>query len=203
MSLHLLGLNLDIHDSALNQSLARVKAWRIERAAHIAYELQRMGLPCLLADAQKLADSGLIARPHFARAMVAKGLVSTEKKAFRRYLRRISGLNSGWPDAIEVLAQIQSAGGVAVLAHPLRYGMSRTKLRRCIEELKEAGLSGLEVCCGTQSPSEVVELSHLAEEFELYGSIGSDFHSPGKPWADLGKITALPSRCEPVWTLWN
>jgi hypothetical protein len=39
----------------------------------------------------------------------------------------------------------------------------------------------------------------MAQEFQLYASRGSDFHSPDESHTDLGTLPDLPGRLTPVW----
>jgi predicted metal-dependent phosphoesterase TrpH len=89
-----------------------------------------------------------------------------------------------------------------VLAHPLKYKITQTKLRSLLVAFKDAGGSGMEVISGAQQPDQTRRLAALAQQFELYASVGSDFHQPGQPWAALGRVAALPENCAPIWSTW-
>ena len=94
---------------------------------------------------------------------------------------------------------IKDADGQAIIAHPARYRMTATKLRRLIAEFKEAGGVGIEVVSGRQHPEEVKTLARLSEQFEMFASCGSDFHTPDNSWVELGKLPPLPQNCTPIW----
>jgi hypothetical protein len=136
--------------------------------------------------------------------MVACGFVKDEKKAFQKYLGsdRIKAIGSMWPDLETTISWIIQAGGVAVLAHPLKYNFTRHKLQTLCEDFKQAGGRALEVVSGTQSDSSTVLLSRLCHDGDFLASCGLDFHKPGQCWAALGKFPALPSSCRPVWDNW-
>jgi hypothetical protein len=55
---------------------------------------------------------------------------------------------------------------------------------------------------GTQTPDLTRDLAALAVRHGLAASVGSDFHQPGQPWAQLGRVAALPAGCAPVWERW-
>ena len=95
--------------------------------------------------------------------------------------------------------QIRDAGGIAVIAHPWLYGLTRSKLRALLREFAAAGGRGIEVANGKQPVEQVAYLGKLCVEFGFLASCGSDFHTPDSPWTGLGKMTALPPDCEPVW----
>ena len=90
-----------------------------------------------------------------------------------------------------------------MLAHPSHYGLTWTRLRELVEDFRAAGGSGIEVISGRQDARLTARLAALAGDFELLASLGSDFHQPDRPWADLGRIPPLPPTCRPVWSLWE
>ena len=93
-------------------------------------------------------------------------------------------------------------GGVAVLAHPLQYKMTATRLRALLDDFKSAGGLALELVSGQQANGRTQYLLQLCQRYELYASCGSDFHRPGHSWSELG-VGQLPAQCRPVWTLWD
>ena len=56
----------------------------------------------------------------------------------------------------------------------------------------------MEVVSGRSNPDEVAVSAHLAQRFELMGSVGSDFHAPS-PYLQPGVETPLPSGIKAVW----
>lgn len=61
----------------------------------------------------------------------------------------------------------------------------------------------MEVVSGYQSREVSENLAQLSHKYGLQASCGSDFHAPGKSWANLGKIPSLPDNCNPVWARWT
>lgn len=199
---HVVGLAID--PVRLAGGLAAQQAARAARAQRIAERLQRAGAGEHLAAACALAGSDHPGRPHFARALVAAGVVRDEEHAFNRYLRQgqAAYVPTDWVGVSGAVAWIRAAGGVAVIAHPARYRLTRTRLRRLVAEFAAAGGQALEVKLPGQQPSQVEAMVRLADEFGLAGSVASDFHGPGSPWADLGAAGSLPPGARPVWELW-
>ena len=202
--IHIVGLNLDLANSALLQGVNRQSSARTQRAQKIAEKLQGFGFENCLEGAEKYTDGGQLGRPHFARYLVEIGAVTTVQQAFKRYLGagKAGDIKQQWAGLEEVIAWIRGAGGVAVLAHPTKYNMTRTKLSELLEEFVALGGEGVEVISGSQSPSVTQSMAALCQQFGLLASCGSDFHSPEQPWAALGKVPALPSNCQPVWSRW-
>jgi predicted metal-dependent phosphoesterase TrpH len=124
---------------------------------------------------------------------------------FKKFLvKNKPGHVSGqWANLNDVIEWIKAANGQAVIAHPARYKMSATKLRRLMEAFKEAGGVGIEVVSGSNRTNDRHNLAQYARRYELYASSGSDYHGPENPWIELGRLEALPSGCEPIWTLWE
>ena len=102
----------------------------------------------------------------------------------------------------EICEVIQSAGGVAVVAHPLKYGFSNNRLMKLLDAFCAVGGDGLEVISGNQNRDKTTHLARLARKFDFAASVGSDFHRPNTPWASIGRLPALPGICRPIWSDW-
>jgi len=64
--------------------------------------------------------------------------------------------------------------------------MSDATLQQLINEMKAAGLDGIEAIYCTYTPSEERQMKKLAAENDLLISGGSDFHGTTKPNLNLG-----------------
>lgn len=202
---HIVGLNFDPQALSLRGAVAQqldVRAWRAEE---IARKLLKLGMPNALAGAKKYAGNGVIGRPHFAQHLVAEGHVTSVNQAFQRYLGagKAGDVKNIWLSLDEVVQAITTAGGTAVLAHPIKYKLTGTKLRQLVEAFKEAGGTAIEVISGSQTANDTGNLAALSRRYELYASCGSDFHAPNSPWQELGAFGKLPSGCQPVWHSWQ
>jgi predicted metal-dependent phosphoesterase TrpH len=199
VTVHVVGLGLRLDDPELRAGLKRQDAARQERAAIIARRLEERGMPGALAGARGLAGVSQIGRPHFAAWLVDCGHVRDLNKAFDKYLGsgKIGDVKSCWPQLAEVVGWIVSAGGTAVLAHPLKYKLTRMKLNRLIVDFLAAGGGALEVFSGRQSPEQLADLCLLAKHYGMPVSAGSDFHAPWDRGPSLGFDTArLPDFVE-------
>lgn len=207
-TIHVLGYGFDPADKKFNQALAEVRDGRWQRAREIAAKLADKRMPGGLEGAlavQQAVGSDLDsppARPHFADWMVKAGHVRDRAEAFRRWLGagRLGDIKQHWPMLEVVVEQLRAAGGMAVLAHPWDYGFTRARIRRLLRDFATAGGRGMEVVNGRQAPDKVAILAQMSVEFGYLASCGSDFHHPDTPWRALGKMTALPAQCNPVWT---
>jgi hypothetical protein len=203
-NIHVVGLNLDLQDSGLTQAMEVQASARADRAQSIANILERKGFKGTLQGAQANAAGGTIGRPHFAQYLIDAGYVKNMKQAFKQYLGagKPGDVKANWPDLERACDWIRGAGGIAVLAHPMKYGITLTKLRKLCDEFSAVGGQGLEVISGAQDLVKTSTLATLATDFGFYASTGSDFHRPGQPWAELGKVPALPVSCTPIWQCW-
>ena len=204
-SIHVVGLNLDLASSDFGRAMTIQAQAREDRAEKITEVLQRLGFDVALPQVQALAGLGVVGRPHFAQHLVATGQIPSMTMAFKRVLGsgKPGDIKANWPTLETAVGWITDVGGIAVVAHPMKYNMTLTKLRALLSDFVAAGGQGLEVLTGYQDAQRINALADLAHRFDLYASAGSDFHQPGQPWAELGRVAALPDRCVPVWTLWS
>lgn len=202
-TVHILGLCIDPENESLQKGLARLRDFRVWRAQEIGRRLRKKNIDDAYHHARALARGPVISRTHFARFLVSHGYVASMGQAFKQYLARgrSAHVPGQWASVAETVAWIRVAGGFAVLAHPARYHLTSSKLRRLLREFKECGGVAIEVVSGSQAPAELPHMTQLATEFALLGSAGSDYHGPEQPWVDLGKLAPLPPEVEPVWTV--
>ena len=203
MGIHIVGLNIDVNSTAIENAVAHQTQLRLQRVKTIAKKLTQRGFPDITQGATKLAGDSQIGRPHIAQYMVEEGMVSNVGQAFNKYLGagKVGDVSNIWPDLEKVVEWINAAGGIAVLAHPSRYKMTRTKRRRLMADFADAGGQAIEVCAGNQVPGVAEEMAELCSEFDFHASVGSDFHNPNYKWVKLGQYPKLPISCRPVWEL--
>lgn len=206
-SVHVIGLGVDINHDALMDGLARQANARGERALAIAQKLEEKSrLPGAYAAVLALAgnEPNRISRTHFAQWLVAEGKVGSMQGAFDKYLGagKAADVPMPWLALPEAVALIRNAGGTAVLAHPGRYPLSRTKMRALIMAFAAEGGEAMEVATATEKPDMVRYLGQLSLQYGLEASQGSDFHGPHLPWIQLGRFPELPAECRPVWRRW-
>jgi len=98
---------------------------------------------------------------------------------------------------------IKDSGGAAILAHPMRYNITASWLRRFLVAFKESGGNGIEVVTGSSTSDEIRTVASYARRFELSGSAGSDFHGFDDSWNKMGQLAAMPESITPVWENWS
>jgi predicted metal-dependent phosphoesterase TrpH len=201
-TLHVLGLGIDPQAQGITAGLAEVRSGRMDRARAIAARLEAAGVVAPLEGALRFAaNDGMVGRVHFARLLVERGLVRDTSAAFRRFLGegKPGHVRHRWPGLDVAVGWIRDAGGVAVLAHPARYGLRTARMRALLDEFRALGGEAVEVVTGNHTPDEQGMYARLAEAVGLHASAGSDFHGPGESWWDVGQLPDLPAGCEPVW----
>ncbi len=196
-SFHLLGLNLKPDSPELGSALAVIRENRTTRNLQMVAAIREAGIECSYDELIQIAGGTNVGRPHFARYLVQKGVVSTEQKAFERYIgdgKRFFRRRESIALA-EALRVIHRGGGKAYIAHPLSLQMTFTKLDTKLAEWKELGLDGIEAYHSNATLDECRRLEKLAERNGLLVSAGSDFHGFQRPDRRLGR-TAENSEIE-------
>jgi hypothetical protein len=180
--LHILGLGVDPGDDAFEATLATQREQRRVRFARTLERLRELGLPVDdVAATLDPARTASLGRPTVARLLQAKGHVASVEDGFARYLGRgrpayvaREGLGP-----IEAIRAIRAAGGLAVPAH-----FSEAAERHAIvQELRQAGLGGLEVHYRTFDRATVEAVGAVAAELGLLATGGSDYHGDTGPYA--------------------
>jgi predicted metal-dependent phosphoesterase TrpH len=183
--LHLLGYFLDTENSRLITELAKFQEVRQNRIREMCARLNQMGLPLPAEAVFKIANCRSPGRPHVGRALVQAGLCATQDEAFERFLKK--GKPAWVPkfqmSAVEAIALIHQAGGLAVMAHP---GLNRTD--EAIPVLAAMGMDGLECFHTRHSTAQSQHYSQLAEQHGLLVTGGSDCHGMNKGRPLIGSI---------------
>lgn len=186
--LHILGYFLHWTDPLLNQRLATLRDSRHDRNPKIIRRLNELGIDITYEEVRNLAGTESVGRPHIARVLMDKQVVTSAKEAFDRYLAngRPAFVDRELPEPAEAVRWIREAGGVPVLAHPTWVRTSAEGLRSLLHQLKESGLGGIEVHYSTHTPSQTTEYLDLARQCDLLVTGGSDFHGVTKPDIEVG-----------------
>jgi len=192
LEIHVVGLCFDQKNTVLLDLLKQQKIRRQTRIQAINSKLEKLGSFGLSAYIDSLGCHSPT-RSHVADFLVYKKLVANRQKAFKKYLGPNGKIyvTSHWCELQEAISTINQAGGIAVLAHPDRYNLTRTKLRRLVHAFEQAGGSALEASYSQIDNIAQKYLKELALEFNMYLSMGSDFHTEDAPWTRIGKMPAI------------
>ena len=185
-TVHILGYRIADLET-MNEALRWIRSRRTARNEIIITRLRELGLSVTMEDVTKYAGI-VVARPHFARALVDLGYARDYRDAFDKYLAR--GAAAYAPreslSPADCVALIRSVGGLPVLAHPSLTGMDDDELGELILSLKPHGIWGLECMSSHCSSEKALEYLSLAEKYSLFPTAGSDFHGSVRPAVSLG-----------------
>jgi len=201
VGIHVLGLNVDLGSESIHTAARIQSETRLERAKRISSNLEKKGIENAFDGASRLSAGTYIGRPQFAQHLINIGKVETMHDAFKKYMGdgKAGDVKNHWAELPQIIQWIRDANGIAVLAHPLKYKLTRTRLKRLLDSFIDAGGQGMEVVSGQQTPQQTSAMAQLCEQKNLLASCGSDFHMPGKPWAELGRFPLLPKSVTPAW----
>lgn len=203
-TIHIVGLQINPEDEVLNRGLAKSREYRDWRAEEMGRRLAKHGIEGSYEASREMAKGRIIARTHFARFLVQQGYAADMNDVFRKYLKpnKPGYVTGEWASLEDAVSWINGAGGLAVIAHPLRYKMTATKLRELTAQFIECGGKAIEVISGNQSKDDTFRMANFARQHKLQTSVGSDFHDPDRSWNRFGRIPQLPKSCDPVWSKW-
>lgn len=184
---HLLGYYIDIDNEALNAKLKEIRLQREDRNERLLAFLNEQGYELTKEDLMERPGQTYIGKPNFARAMKRKGYEPENMwELFNSVKKEMITIEEG----IEL---IKGAGGIAVLAHPLKTRNLGEKdseefwnnLKEIIPDLKKKGLKGIECYHPSANQTQANNLAVLAGRYHLHMTEGSDFHEPPE-----GSVTA-------------
>lgn len=204
MTIHIVGLNVDKDNPILQAGLKQHQNFRQIRAEKMARGLGGAGVTDAMGKTQALAKTAMITRTHFAQMLIKEGVCKDMKSVFRRFLtgKKPGGVAGKWAEFDKVIGWIHAAGGVAVLAHPLRYRMTNTKIQRMLSHLSNAGLDGVEIVTAHSSDEEIMLMSKWADEYGLLYSCGSDYHGWNNQSVQIGRLKNFPNTDKALWNAW-
>ena len=201
MTIHIIGLDIDINNDILQAGLVHNQQLRKERAKKIALGLWRAGIKDALEKTQALSKTDMLTRTHFAQMLIRESYCKDMKSVFRRFLtgKKPGASHVEWRSFDEVVGWIHAAGGLAVIAHPFRYRMTQTKIKNMLIDFKEVLGDGLEVVTATSTDEEITLSNRWAKEYKLLSSCGSDYHGWPNQRIQIGCLRDLPNLDNAIW----
>ena len=191
--IHIVGLGFDPADPGLAGGLDELRIGRIERARRMGDALAAIGIPGVYEGALCfVTNPSLISRAHFGRYLVSIGIARDMAGVFQNYLTpgKPGYVDHRWATLQDAIGWINGAGGVAVVAHPGRYRMSGSEMRRFLDDFKDIGGQGLEGTLGRHSPDQGMNFARPPPHFFFPVARRSVFHCPGESFFDLGQVLA-------------
>jgi predicted metal-dependent phosphoesterase TrpH len=195
-TIDILGYLYDPGNAAMQARLATMRDARLNRAAGIVEKLGDLGVLVRLERVLEIAGEASVGRPHIARALLEAGHVANIKEAFDRYIDNdgpayVTHYRLSLQAAFDMLHE---AGGVAVLAHPVRV----RNYEQRIAAWAAMGLDGLEVYYPDHTPDFTMRARVAARQHGLVMTGGSDFHHREGKVIRLGKQAIPADIIEPI-----
>ena len=189
-SIHIVGLGINPNEKLLLDGLRRNNQFRVERARKISEGLGKVGIQRAYENARNLSKTDYITRTHFAQMLIKENVCSNMSSVFKKYMtgKKPGSVKGEWALSVEVIKWIHQAGGLAILAHPLRYKMTLNKLKKLVKDLKFLGLDGIEIVNSFSSLEDIRVSKMIADENEILYSGGSDFHGWTDQKIEVGNI---------------
>lgn len=159
---------------AFSDALQAARRRRREHLPRYLKLLNDLGMPLEQAEVLQFASEETVGRPHIARAMIARGYVTSVNDAFDRFLGtgKPAFILREYASAEEMIRLATAAGAVTSLAHP----WSSKVLREELEQLVSYGLAAVEAHHPSHDPGTVMDYLRHAHDLRLLVTGGSDFH---------------------------
>lgn len=178
--MHVLGYYVDYKDEKFANTMLHLKKDRDERNQEFIKEFNKQGINITIEDVKKNAFGNVLAKPHFARALLDRKYISDIEETYTNYFN-VPPMNQIKRKSItpnEAFDIIKQAGGIVVLAHPITLKLDYDELEMKIKELKEMGLDGIECYNNIHTEDDIKKLREIAVRNNLLITAGSDFHGP-------------------------
>ncbi len=188
--MHILGYNIDLYNSNLNEKLKELKnnsKHNIMLYVNQLKEDYNIELPQSDIDTI-LNREGNIGRPLLALLLIKYGYIDTVAEAFEKYLSDEKVRHHKmWITKEECIKLINEAGGISVLAHPFTLKLTNDELIEEIKQLVSLGLKGIEIIHSKSTEEQREFYKKIAKDFNLITTGGTDYHGPEvKPNIKLG-----------------
>lgn len=184
---HVLGLGIDWQNQALLEHVEKAAKARRQRAVKMLKKFNAAGIAITMEEVEEECTGGVMGRPHFAAVLVKKRYATSFKEAFKKYLTGHTPYYMPYEKvSIDRAAQlIIGAGGKVVLAHPGL--MKESAFRSLLPKLSDMGFWGIEAYHPAHTDGQCVKYEHLAKQYGLFITAGSDFHGSAKPKISIGQ----------------
>lgn len=182
-TLHILALGMDAENADFKALMERKIIIRDERNERLTARLKALGM-----DVSSVLESsrGTTTRANYAEALIKLGYAKDNADAFDRFIGRgqIAFIRQTHPSPEEVIGIVEAAGGICIIAHPMKMKIDPAKL---IADMKRLGIRGVEAFYGTATEGETRLFATLAKQNGLFVTCGSDSHGARRPRTHIGK----------------
>jgi len=188
IEMHLLGYKFDPDNAELLNLCEDMRKRRHERNVRMLDKFKELGYELDIDELEAQSKGQYVGKPNIARMLVEKGYANEYSEVFssEKFMEHpeIKKIKKEKYDTFDVIQVILNAGGLPVLAHPIKIkGIGEadteeywTNFEKILKELKKAGLKGLEVWYAVNTDSQVQKFGSLASKYHLHMTTGSDYH---------------------------
>ena len=184
--IHMLGYGFDPDNPELKAALFEIIMERARRNDKFMKALNERGYNITLDDIGSVNEGRFVGKPTFALILKRKGIVESMQEAFNTIFEEpdIKSIKKTTLPTKRVIELIHTAGGLAVLAHPMEqrrrnetFEEFKPRMYALIDRMVEYGIDGLECHHPSADPAQQEMLVAYAKEHGLMITRGSDFHS--------------------------
>lgn len=188
--MHILGYFMDYKSPTFIEKMIQLKQDRDNRNEEFIKAFNDLDINITMSQVKKYVLGSIIAKPHFARALLENNYISDIEEAYSKYFN-VSPMNKIKRKSItpkEAIEIIKNAGGIVVLAHPVTLNLEEYELEQEIQALKKIGLDGIECYNSIHSNYDIELFRDIAKRNDLLITTGSDFHGPiSTPEVEIGR----------------
>ncbi len=191
--MHILGYNIDANNTELIQLLHNMKLRKNLRNLELIQQLkENFGIIISKEDTTKLLTAkNFVGQTTIAKLLTKNGIIPNTQYAFEKYFKYLDLKTPATAPLEQAIRIIHSAGGYAVLAHPISlertYGVN---IDDVFYLFKNAEIDGIEIFNSKHTLSDIKRYLKLAKRENILISGGSDFHGKiMKPNIKLGGLS--------------
>ena len=177
MDVHILGYGIDTHSPRFKDFLRKQQTYRRERARIMIEKLSHYGITFPDGTFDFCVERE-ISRSHIADAIFRCGYEPDFTTAFNKWCRYDSPtyVNTYGTLPRAAIEEIHAAGGLSVLAHPMRLALKGDELTDYIKKIASFGVDGIEAVYRSTPTDETENYVRLAKSLGIFYTAGNDFH---------------------------
>ncbi len=181
---HILGYNIDADNKDLKKLIDLGKKLRKQKLeTRIKYLKNVWNIELSQEELNWLYSRQSVVKTHLANILVNRGLANNNIEAMKKYLDECETGNTKFDGEIAIQT-IDKAGGTPIWAHPLggegEKHLSEEEFIPNLETMINCGIKGLECYYSRYTQKEAEFLVHIAKQYNLLITGGSDWHGTNK-----------------------
>ena len=191
--MHILGYGIDHTNEDLVKLCSNMKLIKTIRNLETIKQLkEKHNIIISREETEKLlSKKGFVGQVTIAKLLVQKGIIPDVKYAFNNYFKDMNLGRNATASLEKAISTIHSAGGYAVLAHPITLEEEyNIEIEEIFQMFLDSKIDGIELFNSKHTLSDIKRYLALAKKHNLLTSGGSDFHGEiVKPNIKLGGLS--------------